>query len=70
MKASAEHIRDIGQSEGEILQFTNQSAVLNGVAYRCADCGGDLGMSVDECAAQLIVVHASSLNHIQSVLPL
>ena len=61
---------NIWVSEGEVLQGTNQTAVLSGVADRCTDCGGDLGMSVDGGTAWLAVGHASSLKHIQSVLPL
>jgi len=63
-------IRYVWSGEGEILQSTNQTAVLSRIADRCTISGGDLSMSVDRGAARLAVSHTSSLKHIQGVLPL
>jgi len=63
-------IGDVRTSEGEVLQGTNQTAVMSRIGKKITIGSGQLGVCINWCAAWLAIRHTSALQNIQGILPL
>jgi hypothetical protein len=65
-----ECVRDVGPSEGEVLESLGHAVLSSRVTNGGAHVRGDLGLSVHRHGAGLAVAHDSALKDIPSVLAL
>jgi hypothetical protein len=64
------HVGDVRPDEGEILESPDQNVVGDRVIDGGAQVIGDLGLSIDQSGAGLVVSHANELKNVPSILAL